>query len=229
MFSQKTLDFLFENRLRDDKGWFTEHRSDYDEHILKPMKELAAALTPAVSTIDDRIVTAPKVGKTISRIYRDTRFSRDKSIFRDEMWLSFKRDKHAFPGYPEFYFALWPGGLSFGCGYYCAPAETMETMRELILQRDPAFMQAVSAYENQRLFVIEGELYKRSKYPDQPENIRSWLDRKSISFTAQSADVSQLFSDTLPQTIGEQFGKLAPIYCFFTHVEERKWKKPYGG
>ena len=225
MFSQKTLDFLFENRLRDDKGWFTEHKSTYNEHVLLPLKELATALTPAVSAIDDRIVTTPGVGKTISRIYRDTRFSRDKTIFRDEMWLSFKREK----GYPEFFFALWPGGLSLGCGYYCAPAETMETMRELILQRDPVFMRACADHEAQQTFAMECERHKRTKYPYQPQHIRSWLDRKTICFTAESADVSQLFSDALPQTVGKQFEKLTSIYRFFLHVEERKWKRPCGG
>lgn len=225
MFSQKTLDFLFENRLRDDKGWFTEHRSIYNEHVLLPMKELAAALASAVSAIDDRIVTTPGVGRTISRIYRDTRFSRDKTIFRDEMWLSFKREK----GFPEFFFALWPGGLSLGCGYYCASVETMETMRELILLRDPVFMRACADYEAQQTFVLKGERRKRSRYPDQPEKYRSWLDRKTICFTAESADVSALFSGALPQTVGEQFEKLASIYRFFLRVEERKQKKPCGG
>ena len=90
-------------------------------------------------------------------------------------------------------------------------------------------MRACAGYEAQQTFAMEGERYKRSKYPDQPEHIRSWLDRKTICFTAESADVSQLFSDALPQAVEKQFEKLASIYRFFLHVEERKWKRPCGG
>ena len=228
MFSQKTLDFLFENRLRNSRSWFLEHKDEYTEYVLRPLTEMAVALTPAVSSIDDLIVTIPRVDKTISRIYRDVRFSHDKSLYREEMWLSFKRDKNAYPRYPEFFFALWPGGFSYGCGYYRASAETMETMRALIVKRDPAFARARTDYEAQQVFVMEGEMYKRSRYPDQPENIRNWLDRKNICFTAQSADISLLFSDALPQTVGERYKTLTSVYRFFTYIEERKWKNSSG-
>ena len=85
-FSKEGLDFLFENRLMDSKPWFIEHRDIYEEKVLEPMRELVEALAPTINEIDDRMICEPKIGKSISRIYRDTRFTHDKSIFREKIW-----------------------------------------------------------------------------------------------------------------------------------------------
>ena len=47
-FSAKTLDFLFMNKLHNDKVWFSEHRDEYEENVLKPMRELVDELAPAL-------------------------------------------------------------------------------------------------------------------------------------------------------------------------------------
>lgn len=219
MFSEKTFHFLIENRFNNSKEWFSEHKSDYNDYVLKPLAELAVLLAPAISAIDGQIITEPKVDKTISRIYRDTRFSKDKSLYRDEIWLSFRRDKKAFPQYPEFFFVVMQNEYIYGCGYYSATTEAMESVRDLILKKDPMFLEAQKAYSSQSGFMIEGDTYKKTKYPDQPENIRAWLDRKSICVMCKDNDFSQLFSDKLPDKIIAAYSQMEPIYNLFIHAE----------
>ena len=43
-FSREALDFLMENKLRDSKEWFREHRKDYDRLVLLPMRQLVLEL-----------------------------------------------------------------------------------------------------------------------------------------------------------------------------------------
>ncbi len=221
MFSQNTLDFLFQNRLNNSKEWFLDHKSEYNEHVLSPLTELAISLAPTISAIDEQIITEPKVDKTISRIYRDTRFSKDKMLYREEIWLSFRRNKKTFPQYPEFFFVVMPNEFIYGCGYYAATADVMEVIRGLILAKDPMFLKAQKSYESEPEFILEGDVYKKSKYPEQPENIRALLDRKSICFMVKSKDFSELFSDTLPEKIKTTFQKMDPIYRFFVHAENK--------
>lgn len=216
------LDFLVENRLQNSRDWFASHKAEYQEFVLQPLVSFAGALGPVISEIDPLIVSVPKVDKTISRIYRDTRFSKDKLFYREEMWLSFKRDKHQFPNYPEFFFVISPNGFLYGCGYYAAETGTMKTMRELILQGSPAFVAAQRALEGQDRFVLDGDLYQKSKYPQQPEQFRTWLDRKNISLLCSSKDFALLFSEELPQRIAEDFRSLRPVYDFFLSAAEMK-------
>ena len=103
MFTTKTLDFLFENRVNNSKEWFDDHRFSYNEFVVKPLAGLVEELTPTMLKIDSSFIVEPKIDRTISRIRRDTRFSHDKSIYRDVQWISFMRNKKLYFGYPGFF------------------------------------------------------------------------------------------------------------------------------
>jgi uncharacterized protein (TIGR02453 family) len=222
MLTQKSVDFLRENAMRNDKEWFHSHKKEYDALITEPLRDLVMCLADDMEKIDGFIVTAPKVGQTISRIYRDTRFSSNKALYRDHVWVSFRRSKKAFPHYPEFYFGFGEGGLFSGMGYYCAEARLMDCMREAALRRDDRFLRAFDEVNAQSTFTISGDMYKRSRYPDEPENIRLWLDRKNICFTKSSSDLSPIFSSSYADTLAEDFSKLVETYRFLIYCEGLK-------
>lgn len=55
--SEKTLDFLFDNRMQDSRAWFQAHREQYQRYVLEPMTELTEQLAPAMQAIDPQLVT----------------------------------------------------------------------------------------------------------------------------------------------------------------------------
>ena len=91
-FSEKTLEFIFENHANDSKEWFKAHKDDFEQYVKEPFREFVSALTPTMLKIDDEFICDPK---RLSRIYRDARYSKGKSIFRDYMWYSFGRKKES--------------------------------------------------------------------------------------------------------------------------------------
>ncbi len=213
-FTNETLHFLFENRLQNSKVWFDEHKPQYQEFVINPLIELVKDLTPTVLSIDDRLICEPKIGKCISRIYRDTRFSKDKSLYRDLMWVVFIRDKKLFYGMPGFFCEVSTSGFTFGCGYYDAGTQTMNSIRNLILNNHISFQDALAAYESQDLFFLTGDEYKKNRYPDSPENITNWLNRKNIAFISESNDFNLLFSEDFASYIAKGYKILEPIYKF---------------
>lgn len=217
--SKGTLEFLQENRLQNKKSWFEEHKDEYQTLVVQPLCQLASDLAPAMSQLDDQLICEPKVGKSVSRIYRDTRFSHDKSLYRDVMWVAFGRDKKAFAGFPGFFFEVGPRGFRYGCGYYQAATSTMKALRERILAGDPQFQKALQAYDSQSVFTLEGEMYKKSRHPGQPEALKNWLDRKSIACIHSSQDWERLFSPDLWQSLAADYAKIAPFYHFLLHSE----------
>jgi uncharacterized protein (TIGR02453 family) len=221
-FSVKSLEFLFENRMHDSKAWFDENRGLYNTQVLEPMKELVKALAPAMLQVDPRFIVEPAVGKTISRVRRDTRFSADKMLYRDNVWCTFGRDKKLWEGMPCFFFELNQKGFLYGCGYYQASKEAMDAFREMILSGDAVFKKAFDAFHKQKVFTAGGDRYKRTKYPEQPEELRDWLDRKSIYFEAVSKDFNLLFSDGLADKLSKELLLLKPVYEFLCTAEERK-------
>jgi len=210
--SEQTLQFLIENKIENSRDWFNAHKEDYRRLVVQPLADFVTALTPTMLKIDPLFDCTPKINRTISRVYRDTRFSKDKSLFRDVAWCVFNRDKKLFYGLPGFFFEFSPRGFRYGCGFYCTDTATMANLRQLILENDPVFKEAKSAFEKQNIFALTGDRYKKSHYPDQPEELRLWLELKDICFIRYSTDFELLYSDTLPQTVAEDLKLLALEY-----------------
>lgn len=216
-FSKKTIDFLIENRLNDSKVWYKEHKEDYKKYVAEPFSDFITSLQPTINQIDSEIICNPK---HFSRLYRDARFSKSGSIFRDNMWCSFERKTEQFKSIPSFYFEISPNGFDYGCGYYKASTATMNVLREFILKDDKAFQESINAYESQTTFQLAGDLYKKNRYPEQNERLCNWLNRKSIYLFCRSTDIDMFYSDKLSDMVAEDLKKIAPIYHFFMKADE---------
>lgn len=221
-FCSETLDFLFENRITDSRSWFNERRPEYERLVLQPLRRLVEDIAPAMLEIDPFLVCEPKVGKSISRIFRDTRFTHDKHIFRDVMWCSFYRDKKLFSDMPVFFFEFSPRRTQWGCGYYRCDTALLEAMRDLIKADDKAYLKAKKALDKQSLFVLEDTAYKRTRHPDQPVEKQKWLDQRNFCFLASTTDTDMLFADDLADRLAESFRTLVPMYELMQKAASRK-------
>ena len=220
-FSARSLDFLFENTLNDSKVWFNEHKEEYKQNIVLPFAKLVTDLTDTMLEIDSEFICDPK---RISRLYRDARYSKGKSVFRDYVWYSFSRSREAYD-FPGYYFSISPKGFDYGCGYYYASTETMNILRGLILSGDKTAKSALKAYKEQDIFELYGEMYKRDRYPEESPEKRNWLNRRQIGLSCESKDFDLLFSDRLAEKIAADFKKIAPVYKLFITATERKNKE----
>ncbi len=220
-FTPETFTFLVENRLHNSKEWFQEHKPQMQEVVIEPLAELVTRLTPTMEAIDPKFICQPKVGKCISRIHRDVRFSKDKSLYRDIMWVSFSRERSSTTGHPGFFFEISPAQYRYGCGYCLDNTKTMQSLRRLILNSDQAFQEAFAAVEKQSHFGLEGDMYKKSRHPDATEVLRPWLDRKNICFIHNSNDFERLYRQDFAQELAEAFTLLTPVYHFLLKAFEQ--------
>jgi len=221
-FSSASIDFLIENVMQDSRDWFRDHKQTYIDVLLSPFSHLVERLTPGMLEIDPLLITDPRVDRTLSRIHRDTRFSQDKSLYRDKMWFVFMREKKLYEGLPAFYFELSPEGFNYGMGYYQASTASMEAIRQLVGADTPKFRLADNAYRAQDIFVMDGDTYKRSRHPNASEHQREWMDKKSISFNCHSDDEELLFSDGLAEHLLTGYHMLAPVYDFLCQAEAQR-------
>jgi len=218
--SKNTLDFLVENRIMDSREWFAEHKPQYRELVLAPLMDLVEKLAPTLLAIDPLLIVEPKVDKSISRVYRDTRFSRDKSFYRDVMWCMFTRPREQGHWPPGFFFEFSPNGFFYGCGDYSAPAGTMQAIREMVLKDDKRYLEAQKAINKQKIFKFEGDQYKRPRYVGESEEKREWLERRNLFFAHRSKDFDLLFSGDLYKKLARDYKKLAPVYEFLRDADQ---------
>ena len=220
-FSPETLDFLFENWSRNDRNWYHENKNRFKTCVQEPFIAFTHAIAPVMLEIDPLMDCSEK---RISRVYRDARVIGNGPFFRDHIWCTAGRGRDNYFGFPCFYFELSPRGYNYGMGYYVPAPETVEAIRSLILAEDKAFLKAFKAHRKQKVFNLEGELYKRDHFPDAPEAYKGWLNRKGFSWNCHSEDFDTLFSSDLPGIITKDFQSIAPIYHFLLKAES-SWRE----
>lgn len=223
-FSQQGLNFLQQVRIENDKAWFDAHRDVYDHELLMPFRQLVAALAPTMLMIDPQFETRPAIGKTLSRIHRDTRFSHDKSRYRSRLWLTFKRASKDWKDAPAYFFELGPDMLRYGLGYYCANKPTMDLFRHTLQRRPQQFLGAAECCRAP--FELVGESYKRPLVKDQAADIATWYNRKSFAAMVTDVQVEKLFNAELVALLAQGFQQLEPLYQWLMQVEAMKQISP---
>ncbi len=113
-FASDTTAFLSDLSAHNDRSWFAANRDRYESALLGRQREFVDAVGEAFSAVDSRVRCEPAVDRSIYRINRDTRFSRDKSPYKTyaDMWFWVGEDRKQSPGYfvriaPD---AIWAGG-----------------------------------------------------------------------------------------------------------------------
>ena len=158
MFTAKTLPFLRALKRNNDRDWFRARKADYERHVRGPMIEVLARLAVDLRPFAPELIADPKF--SLYRIYRDTRFSHDKSPLKTHAAAhfparGFRRNEGA-----GLYFEVSPDGVWIGGGMYMPSTSDLHAIRETIASTHPrlhrvvtsrAFTQAVGEMGGERL------------------------------------------------------------------------------
>jgi uncharacterized protein (TIGR02453 family) len=213
-FSKESPEFLKTLYTKNSKKWFEKNRVKYEKFLLEPFRLLVAELGDEMLRIDSHFEVRPQINKTISKIFRDTRFSKDKSIFKRAMWLTFKRPSKDWKDAPAYFFELMPDSYRYGLGYYSASRSTMDIFRESINDYTNEFVKAIASYRRQSAIKLWGEKYKRPLPCSHQAFIQDWYQRKSF-YLAHTCKINRiLFSEKLKADIITAFNLLSPLYKY---------------
>lgn len=224
-FTEETIAFLAAIRFNNNRAFFEENRQVYEEAVRGPLIALVEALGPAVQRIDPLLDIRP--ARTVSRIHRDLRFRKDKTPYREYMWLGFRRVGESREETCGFYFDLSAEHANWGCGYYHMQPETMQNLRRLLREKPQAVQKVVGARAFQRRFALMGDSYVRQHQPPEgmPPALAQIYRKKSVYAEHHLESMADLFSPALAQTIADDFAVLAPFYallrsCMVKRVDE---------
>lgn len=213
-FSPEALRFLKDLDLNNNKEWFEARRQHYESLILIPLRKLVMELSPLMHDIDPDLELRPVVNKTISRIYRDTRFSKDKRMFRSHMWLTFKHLGKDWHTKPSWWFEIMPEGYTYGMGFYQANPTTMQNFRNNMEIDSAEFINVISFIKGSPPFQLEGAKYKRHIANDLSEKLQTWYQRRNLYLICKRPADDLLFSPDIVEHIKERYLELEPLYHY---------------
>jgi uncharacterized protein (TIGR02453 family) len=157
-FPKEGIQFMRNLARHNNRDWFLPRKPIFDEKVKQPMRQLVEAVNAAMKSFAPEYVADPD--KAIYRIYRDTRFSKDKTPYKDHIAASFPR--RGLPQGAGYYFAVSPKEVGIGGGIYMPAPETLLAIRNHVALHHLDFRRIAKARAVKELFgQVQGDQVSR--------------------------------------------------------------------
>ena len=203
---------LSDNNNRD---WFEANRGRFRASVQDPLLDLVEAMVPHLKTVSPHFAAiAKRTGGSVFRIYRDTRFSKDKTPYKTNGGLHFRhalgKDAHA----PGFYVHIAPDEVFFGGGIWMPPSPALLKIREAIRDKPKLWTKAAHTPEISSLGGLHGDSLTRPPkgfLADDPHI--DDLKRKSF-FVMQPGTEAQTLKSAFLDDLTVTFRTIKPLMKF---------------
>ena len=216
-FSKRALGFFRQLARNNEKAWFEAHREEYESEVRAPMRELIEDLDTRFAQFAPEIGGDPK--RSMFRINRDIRFSKDKSPYKTHAacWFHHLNAAHAVgaeadAGSAGYYFHLQPGGKSgLGAGIWRPPRPQLNKLRAAIAD-DPATFDKIARSIPPRFDGLDDEavLKRMPRGYDEDHPAAKWLRYQSFT-SGRSMTDAEVTSDSLANLLAAEYKALLPL------------------
>ena len=216
-FTPVALRFLRGLAKNNNKEWFEAHRAEYETEVREPMRDLIGEMNARFATFAPEIAGDPK--RSMFRINRDIRFSKDKSPYKTHAacWFHHKRATSRVGGEAEagsagFYFHLQPGGKSFvGGGLWMPPRPQLNKLRDAIAA-DPAGFERIARGLTKRFGGLDDEaaLKRMPRGFSEEHPAAKWLRFQSF-VSGRALTDAEATDAQLPSLLARDFKGLLPL------------------
>ncbi len=212
-FGKELIPFFLDLRFHNDKSFMDANRERYYREVRQPFYDFIDALGPGMQEICEDMEVRPN--KCLSRINRDTRFSRDKSPYRDHLWVSFRQGGMPNDGTPFYWFEVSPEHVNWGVGIWGEGRQIMDAMRRRMAARPDDFLRMLPILQK-RHFALAGQEWKKMKAPEGlPEALGPWYLKKQVYAERLGAQLSWIHESDIVNRVMDDFRALSPLYWIF--------------
>lgn len=213
-FDDELYEFMADLADNNERTWFNEHKKRYEAYIKAPSLQFITDFAPRLAIISEHFRAVPKAqGGSLFRIYRDTRFSKDKTPYKTHVGLHFKharaRDVHA----PGFYLHLEPGASFFGGGIWRPESSGVKQIRAAIDTHRDEWASVKKGLASAGLRLAGESLKRTPRGYDKEHPLAEDLKRKDFIVTTE-LDEEMVLGDGLMDRFVELCEGAAPLQRF---------------
>jgi len=214
-FSEATFAFLGELAENNKRDWFNDHKQQYEDAVRTPALQFIEAMGPRLSSMTPHFTAdARKMGGSLMRIYRDTRFGKDKTPYKTNIGIQFRhelgKDVHA----PGFYVHISSSSVFVGVGIWHPPSEALARIRQTIDEDPKAWKAARDDVDFSRWFTLTGDSLMRPPRGFSAEHpLIDDLKRKDFIAVADLPP-ELVMQDAFDQLSADYFAAATPLMRF---------------
>ena len=215
-YSDETFEFFMAIRFNNNRPFFLENRDWYLCAVREPSLALAQELSDTVEDLDPDLERRPN--RVVSRINRDIRFSKDKSPYRDYIWLAFRRPGEERGTTLGVYFDISDEGATYGMGFYKENAGIMGALRARIETAPEEMLRLWRDVRDE--FILFPRPNKRLKVPENvPEELHPWYTARGFYIEKPINDFDLIRSPALAEEIKRGYARLKPLYRYILNLQ----------
>jgi uncharacterized protein (TIGR02453 family) len=171
-FSKKTFDFLSDLEENNNREWFESNRDAFEGCVLGPAQDFVIEMGERLKTLSPTVAAVPLIDKSIFRIYRDTRFSSDKTPYKTHLGILFWDGPRKKLENPNYYVQLNKSSIFVGAGEYIIPADLIRAYRDSVVhpRRGSELKKILDGIVANPSYKIGGRHYKRVPRGYDPEH-----------------------------------------------------------
>lgn len=191
-FTPELFDFLRQLAKNNDRVWFEKNKPRYEQFVKAPLVEFIGDFAGPLKKISKHFVAdARPNGKSIFRIYRDVRFSKDKSPYKTHAALHFRHEEINHVHAPGFYLHLQPKEVFIGTGLWHPDPQTLGKIRDTLVEKSSAWKKARDDKKFRAKFELQGDsLTRPPKGYDAAHPLIEDLKRKDFIAVANFSEKS---------------------------------------
>ena len=224
-FSGEAVTFLRGLERHNKREWFQPRKQVYEEHVRAPLEGLVNAINGELAEFAPRYVTPVK--KAVFRIYRDTRFSKDKRPYKTHVAATFYLQNLCKAAGPCFYFHFTAKELLVFAGVYMPEREELLAIRNLLAERHEEFREILRGKTIRAMGELQGEQLSRVPKGFAKDHPAEDLLRRRQWFLESTLDGGLVTSGRMLPEIINRFRAATPMLELLNQpfVQERKPKK----
>ena len=161
-FEPAVFRFLKELAANNNRPWFQANRGRYETEVLEPCLAFIRAFRPRLKRISPFFVANDRrMGGSLMRVYRDTRFSRDKSPYKTNVGIQFRHELGGNVHAPGFYVHIEPGECFLAVGAWRPDRDSLFRTRQAIVDESDRWRRARNDRKFREHFELVGDSLKR--------------------------------------------------------------------
>lgn len=211
------VQFLKELKNNNNKIWFENNREKFNELLLAPALQFVVDLGEELKKISPEINAVPKIDKSIFRLHRDVRFSKDKSPFKTNLGLYFWEGKRKRMECSGFYFHAEPGLYFMGTGMYMFDKELTAKYRAAVYNPDKGKKLRDIIKKIEKKYEVKGEKLKKVPRGFDPEYpYADLLKHDSLYTLYESKNMDDLYNGDAVKIAAKFFNETVALHNWLT-------------
>lgn len=212
--------FLRQLKKNNDREWFAANKARFEADVKQPLLAFVESMEKPLKKITRHVEVGPRC---VFRIYRDTRFSKDKSPYKTNAGVHFRHVDAKCPHSPGFYLHLEPNGVFVGQGIWHPDSPALLEIRKAVVEKATQWKRITRSKAFRDQFKLVGESLKRPpKGFDADHPLVDDLKRKDF-ITMTELSEADVCDNGFPSKFTALCRKANPFVKFLAEAVEMEW------